>query len=206
MSYYAYYNEKFEVTLVSNEIDNTTNDMYITISEAMFLAFAEDEINYSNYAVLNGKLTLKAELELEKYTDSRIPVTLTDEVFENCLMVTQDKKNKHWFAQCYVSTEVIENFVLLPKEHIEKKIFTFYVVSKDNRFILLDTIKVPAKNILTKKESWRQHGLRDNEDVEVFTSPAYTIADFDTSVVTQDVRLLCRRDFLTYHHKVGELA
>ena len=67
MSYYAYYNEKFEVTLVSNEIDNTTNDMYITISEAMFLAFAEDEINYSNYAVLNGKLTLKAELELEKY-------------------------------------------------------------------------------------------------------------------------------------------
>ena len=203
MSYYAYYNEKFEVTIISNELDNTTHDMFIIIDEVMFLAFAEEKINYSNYAVIGGKLTLKAELELEKYTDSRIPVTLTDEVFENCLMVTQDK---HWFAQCYVSTEVIENFVLLPKEHIEKKIFTFYVVSKDNRFILLDTIKVPAKNILTKKESWRQHGLRDNEDVEVFTSPAYTIADFDTSVVTQDVRLLCRRDFLTYHHKVGELA
>ena len=206
MSYYAYYNEKFEVTMISNELDNTTHDMFIIIDEVMFLAFAEEKINYSNYAVIGGKLTLKAELELEKYIDSRIPVTLTDEVFENCLMVTQDKKNKHWFAQCYVSTEVIENFVLLPKEHIEKKIFTFYVVSKDNRFILLDTIKVPAKNILTKTDGWKQRGLRDNEDVEVFTSPAYTIADFDTTVVTQDVRLLCRRDFLTYHHKVGELA
>ena len=206
MSYYAYYNEKFEVTMISNELDNTTHDMFIIIDEVMFLAFAEEKINYSNYAVIGGKLTLKAELELEKYTDSRIPVTLTDEVFENCLMVTQDKKNKHWFAQCYVSTEVIENFVLLPKEHIEKKIFTFYVVSKDNRFILLDTLTVPAKNILTKTDGWKQRGLRDNEDVEVFTSPAYTIADFDTSVVTQDVRLLCRRDFLTYHHKVGELA
>ena len=124
MSYYAYYNEKFEVTMISNELDNTTHDMFIIIDEVMFLAFAEEKINYSNYAVIGGKLTLKAELELEKYTDSRIPVTLTDEVFENCLMVTQDKKNKHWFAQCYVSTEVIENFVLLPKEHIEKKIFT----------------------------------------------------------------------------------
>jgi hypothetical protein len=206
MSYYAYYNEKFEVTMISNELDNTTHDMFIIIDEVMFLAFAEEKINYSNYAVIGGKLTLKAELELEKYTDSRIPVTLTDEVFENCLMVTQDKKNKHWFAQCYVSTEVIENFVLLPKEHIEKKIFTFYVVSKDNRFILLDTLTVPAKNILTKTDGWKQRGLRDNEDVEVFTSPAYTIADFDTTVVTQDVRLLCRRDFLTYHHKVGELA
>jgi len=206
MSYYAYYNEKFEVTIISNELDNTTHDMFIIIDEVMFLAFAEEKINYSNYAVIGGKLTLKAELELEKYTDSRIPVTLTDEVFENCLMVTQDKKNKHWFAQCYVSTEVIENFVLLPKEHIEKKIFTFYVVSKDNRFILLDTLTVPAKNILTKTDGWKQRGLRDNEDVEVFTSPAYTIADFDTTVVTQDVRLLCRRDFLTYHHKVGELA
>jgi len=204
MSYYAYYNEKFEVTLVSNEIDNTTNDMYITISEAMFLAFAEDEINYSNYAVLNGKLTLKAELELEKYIkyiDSRIPVTLTDKVFENCLMVTQDKENKHWFAQCYVNID-ISNMNLFIKE----KIFTFYVVSKDNRFILLDTLTIPAKNILTKTDGWKQRGLRDNEDVEVFTSPAYTIADFDTTVVTQDVRLLCRRDFLTYHHKVGELA
>ena len=206
MSYYAYYNEKFEVTMISNELDNTTHDMFIIIDEVMFLAFAEEKINYSNYAVIGGKLTLKAELELEKYTDSRIPVTLTDEVFENCLMVTQDKKNKHWFAQCYVSTEVIENFVLLPKEHIEKKIFTFYVVSKDNRFILLDTLTIPAKNILTKTDGWKQRGLRDNEDVEVFTSPAYTIADFDTTVVTQDVRLLCRRDFLTYHHKVGELA
>ena len=89
---------------------------------------------------------------------------------------------------------------------IKEKIFTFYVVSKDNRFILLDTLTVPAKNILTKTDGWKQRGLRDNEDVEVFTSPAYTIADFDTTVVTQDVRLLCRRDFLTYHHKVGELA
>ena len=92
MSYYAYYNEKFEVTMISNELDNTTHDMFIIIDEVMFLAFAEEKINYSNYAVIGGKLTLKAELELEKYTDSRIPVTLTDEVFENCLMVTQKIK------------------------------------------------------------------------------------------------------------------
>ena len=95
----------------------------------LIIAFVEEKINYINYKVISGKLTLKAEIELEKYTDSRIPIELTDKLIENCLMKTQDKKNKHWYAQCYLSNDVIENFLLMPKEQIEKKIFTFYVIS-----------------------------------------------------------------------------
>jgi len=87
-------------------------------------------------------------------------------------------------------------------------IFTFYVISKDNRFVLLDTIKIPAKFVLTKNEGWLTEAERieTGELVEVATSPAYTIPDIDKKIVTQDVRLLVRRDFLTYHHKVGELV
>ena len=208
MSYYAYYNETCEVTQVTNEPDNTTDDMCILIDEEMFIAFANEKINYINYKVISGKLTLKAEIELEKYTDSRIPIELTDTLIENCMVVTQDKKNKHWFAQCYLSSDVIENFLLMPKEQIEKKIFTFYVTAKDNRFILLDTIKIPAKFVLTKNEGWHTEATSaDTGDVvEVFTAPAYTIPNIDKEIVTQDVRLLVRRDFLTYHHKVGELT
>ena len=208
MSYYAYYNEKCEVTQISNEPDLSTNDMYILIDEEMFIAFANEKINYINYKVISGKLTLKAEIELEKYTDSRIPIELTDTLIENCMVVTQDKKNKHWFAQCYLSSDVIENFLLMPKEQIEKKIFTFYVTAKDNRFILLDTIKIPAKFVLTKNEGWHTEATSaDTGDVvEVFTAPAYTIPNIDKEIVTQDVRLLVRRDFLTYHHNVGELT
>jgi hypothetical protein len=208
MNYYAYYNETCEVTQVTNELDDTTSDMCILINEEMFIAFVEEKINYINYKVISGKLTLKAEIELEKYTDSRIPIELTDKLIENCLMITQDKKNKHWYAQCYLSNDVIENFLLMPKEQIEKKIFTFYVISKDNRFVLLDTIKIPAKFVLTKNEGWLTEAERieTGELVEVATSPAYTIPDIDKKIVTQDVRLLVRRDFLTYHHKVGELV
>jgi len=182
--------------------------MHINIDEEMFVAFAEERINYVNYKVISGKLTLKAEIELEKYTDSRIPLELSDKIIENSMMVTQDKKNKHWYAQCYLSNDVIENFLLMPKEHIEKKIFTFYVISKENRFVLLDTIKIPAKFVLTRNEGWITEAERTEtgEIVEVYTSPAYTVPDIDRKITTQDVRLLVRRDFLTYHHKVGELA
>tara|TARA_R110000782_G_scaffold139385_1_gene231924 strand:+ start:172 stop:798 length:627 start_codon:yes stop_codon:yes gene_type:complete len=208
MSYYAYYNEKFEVTMISNELDNTTNDMFIIIDEVMFLEFAEEKINYSNYAVIGGRLLEKESIALEKYTDSRIPMTLTDKIIENCMVVTQDKESKTWYAQAYFGMEPINNLLMLNKDVIEKKIYTFYVVSKDNRFILLDTLKVPAKNILTKKESWKQRGVRikDQTDIEVFTAPAYTIPYIDKKIVTQDVRLLCRRDFLTYHHRVGVMV
>ena len=208
MSFYAYFTDNGDVTQISNVLDTSSVDMHINIDEEMFVAFAEERINYVNYKVISGKLVLKAEIELEKYTDSRIPLALTDEVIENCMIVTQDKKNKHWYAQCYLSNDVIENFLLMPKDHIEKKIFTFYVISKENRFVLLDTIKIPAKFVLTRKEGWTTEAMREetNETVEVFTSPAYTIPDIDREITQHDVRLLVRRDFLTYHHKVGELT
>lgn len=208
MSYYAYFTDNGDVTQVSNVLDTNITDMHINIDEEMFVAFAEERINYVNYKVISGKLTLKAEIELEKYTDSRIPLELSDKIIENSMMVTQDKKNKHWYAQCYLSNDVIENFLLMPKEHIEKKIFTFYVISKENRFVLLDTIKIPAKFVLTRNEGWITEAERTEtgEIVEVYTSPAYTVPDIDRKITTQDVRLLVRRDFLTYHHKVGELA
>tara|TARA_B110000240_G_C13474505_1_gene442393 strand:- start:995 stop:1630 length:636 start_codon:yes stop_codon:yes gene_type:complete len=211
MSYYAYYNETCEVTQVTNEPDNTTDDMCILIDEEMFIAFAEEKINYINYKVISGKLVLKAEIDLEKYTDSRIPLALTDEIIENSIMITQDKNNKHWFAQCYLSNDVLENFLLMPTEQIGKKIFTFYVISKDNRFILLDTIKIPANFLLSKDEGWITKAKRSEtgETVEVFTC-RYKCTNWETTnreITTQDVRLLVRRDFLTYHHRVvGELA
>ena len=145
MSFYAYFTDKGDITQISNVLDVNSTDMHVNIDEEMFVAFSEERINYLNYKVISGKLVLKAEIELEKYTDSRIPLTLTD--------------------------DVLENFLLMPPEHIEKKIFTFYVISKDNRFILLDTIKIPAKFLLTKNEGWITKAERSEtgETVEVYT-------------------------------------
>ena len=172
----------------------------------MFLAFAEQKFNYLDYAVIGGRLLEKKSIALEKYTDSRIPMTLTDKIIENCMVVTQDKESKTWYAQAYFGMDPINNLLMLNKDVIEKKVYTFYVVAKDNRFILLDTLTVECKNVLTKTESWKQRGSREEKDIEVFTAKPHVIKGFDPSVVTQDVRLLCRRDFLTYHHRVGVMV
>ena len=210
MSFYAYFTDKGDITQISNVLDVNSTDMHINIDEEMFVAFSEERINYLNYKVISGKLVLKAEIELEKYTDSRIPLALTDKVVENSMIITQDKNNKQWVAQCYLSNDVLENFLLMPPEHIEKKIFTFYVISKDNRFILLDTIKIPAKFLFTKNEGWTTKAERSEtgETVEVYTC-RYKCTNWEPmnrEITTQDVRLLVRRDFLTYHHNVvGEV-
>lgn len=206
MNYYAYYNEKCEVTQVTNENDPNSLDEYIILDEEMFLAFAEQKFNYLDYAVIGGRLLEKKSIALEKYTDSRIPMTLTDKIIENCMVVTQDKESKTWYAQAYFGMDPINNLLMLNKDVIEKKVYTFYVVAKDNRFILLDTLTVECKNVLTKTESWKQRGSREEKDIEVFTAKPHVIKGFDPSVVTQDVRLLCRRDFLTYHHRVGVMV
>tara|TARA_B100000941_G_C28470270_1_gene536002 strand:+ start:225 stop:860 length:636 start_codon:yes stop_codon:yes gene_type:complete len=211
MSFYAYFTDKGDITQISNVLDVNSTDMHINIDEEMFVAFSEERINYLNYKVISGKLVLKAEIELEKYTDSRIPLALTDKVVENSMIITQDKNNKQWVAQCYLSNDVLENFLLMPPEHIEKKIFTFYVISKDNRFILLDTIKIPAKFLFTKNEGWTTKAERSEtgETVEVYTCRyrGSTKGLQSREITTQDVRLLVRRDFLTYHHNVvGEVV
>lgn len=187
--YYIYYNDDGNITAVANMIDSSFGEFYLEVDLKTYTMFANGSQQMLNYRVIEN-IKVKGQMQLlpldidefgavvgyaELHRKGIIP---KQKIEKSCIIITQHLTGS-WSVTSTMDDEICSLFAM-GDDHIKE----YYVVDPNNRFILLDTLRVNLKTL----------ALYDTSVLE----------DYNTELCKQNVSLYCNSHYVKHIHTIEE--
>ena len=183
--YYIYYNESGSITAVANMIAESFGEHHIEVDLQTYTDFSDGTKPVLDYVVIEnikikGKMYIVLkDIDMSKGQSQPRGIIAKQDVANNAIIITQNTVNKYWTVESTMSDEICAMFA-----QGEDYIKEYYVVDPQNRFILLDTLRVNLKTL----------ALQDSVTIEYY----------DKDICSQTVSLLCSGHHVKHIHNVQE--
>ena len=183
--YYIYYNDTGTITAVANITDESFGTYYIEVDLQTYTDFSTGVKQVLDYIVIeNAKIKGKMHLilkDIDKAEGLAQPKGIINKqsIEHNAIILNQDLTNRTWTI-----TSTMDDIICAMFAQGDDYIKEYYVVDINNRFILLDTLRVNLKTL----------ALQDSIILE----------NYNRDICKQHISLFCSAHHVKHIHTVQE--
>lgn len=158
MSYYIYYNTNGNIIAVANDKDDSFGEHCIEVDFEVYENFGNDTYKMHEWAVLaspkNSKVVelIKRQQETQEFDPDKSikQIPKVSKQSKNAFIIVQDTKKGTWTLK--TTLDDIHLIYYSQTDGYVDQTKNLYVIEEDNPNVLLDTLTIKFKDLLTKNK------------------------------------------------------